>query len=87
MVIKKKKKQQPFRLGASVMLKFAGRQQVVFKAVMAICVLPVLPLFILEKKKKKKEEEEMLPLLVYLLTRTREECTANGNAPSYIKRM
>lgn len=68
------------------MLKFAGRQQVVFKAVMAICVLPVLPLFILEKKKKKKEEE-MLPLLVYLLTRTREECTANGNAPSYIKRM
>lgn len=68
------------------MLKFAGRQQVVFKAVMAICVLPVLPLFILEKKKNKKEEE-MLPLLVYLLTRTREECTANGNAPSYIKRM
>ena len=71
------------------MLKFAGRQQVVFKAVMAICVLPVLSLFILEKKKKerKKKEEEMLPLLVYLLTRTREECTANGNAPSYIKRM
>lgn len=54
MVIKKKKKQQPFRLGASVMLKFSGRQQVVFKAVMAICVLPVLPLFILEKKKKKE---------------------------------
>jgi len=54
----KKKKQQPFRLGASVMLKFAGRQQVVFKAVMAICVLPVLPLFILEKKKRKKERKK-----------------------------
>jgi len=53
----KKKKQQPFRLGASVMLKFAGRQQVVFKAVMAICVLPVLSLFILEKKKKKERKK------------------------------